>query len=393
MPKPASILFFLLFTVSIPAFSQSADSTVFYLLTCGPGNDVSTIYGHSAIRVVKASNGFDQVFSWGVYDFDTPDFVWKFAKGRLKYKIDEVPYELFLREYVYEKRPVFSQKINLTTEEKGRLILLLDINMQPENTYYYYDFFYDNCATRIRDILEKTLGEKLVFPVENNEDRSTFRDKIDKAQQPMPWLTFGTDLLIGCPGDRKAGFRDCMFLPEDLMKNLSLLNIKETGQTIPLLEKPVAVLNFDPVSDDTGFFLSPLLVFSMLFFLVALWSVLKNGSRSLVWIDRALFFLFSALSVMMLFCNFFTDHEAMRMNLHLVWLNPILFIAFIALFIKSRPTIWFKIILMITVGFLLSLMVIPQSVNLAVIPVMLILVIRSAMRSNLGAISFLKKTK
>ena len=203
-----SILLFLLLSGSLHASTQSEDSTEVFFLTCTPGKEVVTIYGHSAIRIVKASIGLDQVYGWGNYDFSAPYFVWKFATGRLKYTIADETYERFLKEYFLENRTVYSQKINLTNAQKETLVDLININMRPDNRLVLYDFFYDNCSTRVRDIIEIVVGDKLVFPDENIDDQYTFREKINKAQGPIPWLTFGTDMLIGTTGDKKAGFRD-----------------------------------------------------------------------------------------------------------------------------------------------------------------------------------------
>jgi hypothetical protein len=390
MRRLIGLMFCLVISGSIPTFSKSADSTEVFFLTCSPGREVVTIYGHSAIRIVKASIGFDQVYSWGVYDFSAPYFVWKFAKGRLKYRISDDTYESFLQEYFLENRTVYSQKINLTDAQKETLLDLININMQPNNRLYLYNFFYDNCSTRVRDIIEKVIGDKLIFPNENINTQYTFREKINKVQEPIPWLTFGTDMLIGMPGDKRAGFRDQMFLPEDLMKNLSLLKIKDSIGIIPLLQKPVTVLDFK--STDKKVILTPFLVFSILFLTISLLSFLIGSNKILNFIDKFLFLTFSILSILMVFFNFFVDHQAMKMNFNIIWLNPLLVVAFVTLFRKEKCTIWFKLILMISLGFLLSMVIIPQSFNIAVFPIILIIIIRSFAQSKFIFPSKLKKT-
>ena len=393
MQRFIGLLFYLVLSGSVPASSQSAGSTEIFFLTCFPGNEVASVYGHSALRVVDASVGSDEVYNWGVYDFSTPNFTWKFAKGRLKYKIASCPYEQFLQEYVNEQRRVVSQKINLTANQKEVLITLINNNMQPENELYLYNFFYDNCSTRIRDIIEKATGDRLVYPGENTKIQPSFRKMINKAQKPMPWLIFGTDMLIGIPGDKKTGFREQMFLPEELMKNLSVTMIKDNNLMIPILQKPVTVVESSFSEPNTNFFLTPVFIFSLLFVIIALLSVFTKTGKIIDGIDKLLFLAFSVLSVMMIFFTFFTDHQAMKMNLNIIWLNPILVIAFVALFLKSRPTIWFKIIFVISAAFLLFLILLPQSFNLAIIPLILVLIIRSAARSELSFTSFLKQNK
>jgi hypothetical protein len=374
------VLFILLLSAPEFAFSQSNDSTEIFLLTCQPGKEVATVYGHSAIRVVKSSIGFDEVYSWGVYDFNTPNFVWKFAKGRLNYLVDAIPYDYFIQEYVSEQRNVVSQKINLTSEEKDILISLINNNLRPENKFYLYDFFYDNCATRIRDLIEKTLGNQLVYPNENTKSQPTFRERINEVQKPIQWLTFGTDLLIGTAGDKKAGFRERMFLPEDLAKNLSRTMRKAQGNSIPLLQNPVKILDFAPADFAGKPWQTPLFIFSILLIIILLLSILVKPGLFLDNLDRFIFLVFSVLSIVIVFFTFFTDHQVMRMNLNIIWLNPIFIPAFVALLGKQRPSIWLKIILTISLLLLFSLAIIPQAINIACIPLILIVVLRSGMR-------------
>jgi hypothetical protein len=390
MRRLLSILLFLLLSGSLRASTQSEDSTEIFLLTCLPGGDVTTIYGHSAIRILNTSDGLDSVFSWGVYDFSAPNFAWKFAKGRLKYRIDGDSYSRFLQEYFLEQRSVISQKINLTNEEKKLLILMINNNMKPENKFYLYNFFYDNCSSRVRDIIEKTIGERLLYPKDYIKDQPSFRGMINKAQKPMPWYTFGTDLLIGLSGDKKAEFRDQMFLPEDLMKNLSLTMIKLSNTMIPLLQKPITILDFEPTNMTYKIFFSPLFMFGILFTIILILSFLNRWQKIIDFTDKLLFFVFSVLSILMVFFNFFTDHRAMKMNLNIIWLNPFLIVALIALFTKNKNPLWFKIVFLTSSGFLLSFAILPQSINIAFIPLILTLIIRSLARSKFRFATFLQ---
>jgi len=390
MRRLISIFLFLLLSGWLRASTQSEDSTEIFLLTCLPGRDVVTIYGHSAIRILNTSDGLDSVYSWGVYDFGAPNFAWKFAKGRLKYRIDSESYKGFLQGYFLEQRSVISQKINLTNKEKELLISLINNNMKPENKFYLYNFFYDNCSSRVRDIIEKTIGERLLYPTEYNKHQPSFREMINRAQKPMPWLTFGTDLLIGSSGDNKAEFRDQMFLPEELMRNLSLMMVKNTDNLIPLLQKPETVLDFNSIMLSKKVILSPLFIFSILLIVILIQSISIKWKKGIDFIDKFLFFIFSILSILMVFFDFFADHQAMKMNFNILWLNPFLIIAFLALFAKKKNPIWFKIVFLSSIVFLLSIVIIPQSINLACVPIILILSLRSLARSKFRFAAFLQ---
>ena len=137
-----------------PCHSQSGNDTIVYLITCNPGTETYSIYGHSALRIVNKTDNTDLVYNWGVFDFSTPNFAWKFARGRLEYMLEKETMNNFLRTYLYEERTVFSQRINLLPDETRLLLLLINENLKPENVKYLYDFFYDDCSTRIRDLLE-----------------------------------------------------------------------------------------------------------------------------------------------------------------------------------------------------------------------------------------------
>ena len=169
------------------------------------------------------------------------------------------PYNSFLEEYSSEGRWVQSQRINLSGPQKAVLIELINENLKPENRKYRYDFFYDNCATRIRDLLEKAGGEKLIYPPLIEERRvPSFRQKIGEYQLRFPWLDFGIDLLIGTPGDKKAGFRDRMFLPIDLRSGLNELLLISGNKRIPLLSNPETILEATVPQPDPSPLSSPL---------------------------------------------------------------------------------------------------------------------------------------
>ena len=171
--------------MSIDLCSQSGNDTLVYLLTCGTGTETYSIYGHSALRIVFNEKKRDWVYNWGVFDFDTPNFAWKFAKGRLDYMLAVEPMQSFLQVYFYEKRYVQSQRLNLTPAETAKLIALINENLKPENIKYRYDFFYDDCSTRIRDLIEKAVGEKLLYPPDTGGKSPTFRDMVGKYQDPF----------------------------------------------------------------------------------------------------------------------------------------------------------------------------------------------------------------
>ena len=379
--KKISSFIGLLLLLNFPEVLSQPGKADVYLLTCGPGTDTYSIYGHSALRVVSTEDQVDIVYNWGGFDFNTPNFAWKFAKGRLDYLLDDVTYKGFLKGYFFEERYVHSQKINLDEEETARLIYLINENLKPENRKYKYDFFYDDCSTRIRDLLEKAIGKKLLYPPVTDEYMPTFREMVTKYQSPYPWLQFGIDLIMGSPGEEFANFRHRMFLPLDMQEGLSQMVIRRNGSMIPLLQNTEVVLDFEPLVIKTNILTTPATLFTLLLIVVVILSLLKNKIVSNL-MDIILFSMFAILAGLMIFFNFFTDHLQMKWNLNILWLNPVIILCLISLLFRSTGTIWFRIVFYISAVFPIIHFALPQHFNLAFFPLILILLVRSSIRSG-----------
>ncbi len=363
-------------------FSQDSSKVSVYLITCGPGTETYSIYGHCALRITDPSKGQDLAYNWGVFDFATPHFVWKFAKGRLDYMLGVYNFNSFLREYFAEKRWVQSQKINLEPAEIAAIQALIAENLKPENVKYRYDFFYDNCATRIRDILEKALGRKLVYPEESGKDLPTFRDKIGQYERPYPWLKFGTDLLIGTPAEKKVTFRSKMFLPLDIQEGLSEVVINRNGKMIPLLQNPETLVDFNTPAVKPEFFTSPVVVFTILLIGIIVMFALAKNRKLIKNADIVIFSVFSILALIMIFFSFFTDHMELRKNLNIIWLSPFVIICLAAIILNKRWQLWFRIVFYLCAVSLVLQLVIPYAFNDAFLPLLIILLIRSSARAE-----------
>jgi hypothetical protein len=374
-------LFFLIISLT-RGFSQSSTDTLTYLLTCGPGTETYSLYGHSAIRIVIPEKNIDIVYNWGVFDFNTSNFAWKFAKGRLDYMLITESFKGFLQAYFFEQRYVYSQKININAPETRKLLELVNENLKPENVSYRYDFFYDDCSTRIRDLLEKSIGEKLLYPPAQKEENPTFREMVGKYQKSDPWLNFGIDLIMGSPGDKKAFFRDRMFLPIDLKNGLSEAVIRREDKMIPLLQNPDTILDYEPPVVKQKSLSSPVFILTILFIITVVLSALVKGRKNNNLIDYFIYTIFTILAFLMIFFNFFTDHQQMRWNYNIIWLNPFIIICLFALIFNKKATLFFRIVFFVSGGFILLHMFLPQDFNLAFIPMVTILLVRSFLRAG-----------
>jgi hypothetical protein len=373
-----------LIPLQLDAFQSKQQESEVYLLTILPGKEIYTMYGHSALRVVIPERNFDNVFNWGVFDFSTPNFGLKFAKGRLDYMLAVYPYDRFMQEYFREQRTVYSQRVNLLPAEKEKLLALALENMKPENVSYRYDFFYDNCATRVRDIIENSVAGSLSLSENKRRENPSFRELIDNYQKPYRWLDLGIDLLLGMPADKRAGASEQMFLPDFLMSNLSDAVIARADGDQDLLDDPAVVFDFDTTPVTSNRFTSP---FFILWALVAVVLAISLSNIKSHWqrrIDILILAIYSLLSVLLLFSTFFTDHQALKWNTNVIWLSPLVIISLIHLVFRVKAVYWYRINLTVTALFLALSPFIPQSLNRYLVPVILILIIRLFFLSRFG---------
>ncbi|MDR0420216.1 MAG: DUF4105 domain-containing protein [Prevotellaceae bacterium] len=310
---------------------QLSDSAQVSLLTCGAGNQLYSTFGHSAIRICDPQKNIDAVFNYGTFDFSTPNFYLKFARGTLRYMLSVSGFNDFLQSYRYENRSVYEQKLNITHAEKEKLFELLVENYQPQNRSYRYDFFKDNCSTRIRDILQKAVGEKLSFSSQNTNDNKTFRQLIYPYLEKMQWSKFGIDILLGMPTDVRATDADYMFLPDELSKNVDTATVNGVKFALPaeVLYSAHEVSTSSPFSPNQVFFIFMMAVILLSF--AEFYCLCKNKKINLQIFDRIFFAGIALISLVILLMWIFSLHYPVRNNLNIIWLNPLYLYIFIKL--------------------------------------------------------------
>ncbi len=347
------------------------------LLTCTPGQELYSTFGHSALRVVDASNNTDLVFNYGTFDFYDPKFYEKFVKGKLLYfvSIDSLP--SFLAEYDYFKRGVTEQVINLSCGEKEKMLAALLENAREENKYYKYDFNYDNCTTRLRDMLEKAAGKQIetknIIPSPKTTFRKLIHSYLDQGGQK--WSEFGIDIVLGSPLDKKVTNREAMFLPDYLLVafDSSTLN----GQKV-VSEKKILLNYFEEYKTRSG--ITPLIVFGILFLVITALSIFKNDSLRIFFkiFDFFFFFLLGLIGILLLFMWFGTDHAMCKNNFNLLWALPThLPLAFLLVGSKKWIGDYFRFIFFYSIALLLAWFFLPQQFNIALLPVIGIILVRS----------------
>ena len=312
--------------ISLPAGAQFitlSPQTKVSLITPEPGQEaIFTIYGHSAIRIEDPANNLDVVFDYGIFEFDDPNFALNFAKGYLRYMVGMREFDRFTYQYIHFDRTIHEQLLNLDQEEKQAIFNFLANNALPENKYYFYDYFYDNCATRIRDVFKTVLGEKLEFDESYITPGDSYRDMVDSLSVYQPWGDFGIDLCLGLPMDKKMSPLEYMFLPGYVLKAFNHARIRRGNGYVPLVKESSIYFQGTPQTLDVGIF-TPNFVFWSMFFVIAIITFTGfRKSKINYWLDISLFSLIGLLGIFLLFLWTATDHTAAGNNLNLLWAIP-----------------------------------------------------------------------
>jgi len=373
------IILFLFLILSLNSFTQQiilSDLAEISVITVDPGSELYDTFGHSAFRVKDKMLGLDQAYNYGIYNFETSNFYGKFAQGRLPYDLASYPFHYFLRSYIEENRTVREQQLNLTTAEKQSFFDFLENNAKPENKSYIYDFFYDNCATKLQVVTQKILGDNVIFNNNFTKDKEdTLRDLIHQYSHQHIWGTFGIDLALGSVIDRKATAQEYLFLPD----NIFFAFAESTLNNRPTVKNTQTLFTSTPKDSESNF-ITPLLVFSLIALLV-IWITFKdykNRKRSR-WLDFTLFFITGLVGVVVLLLWFATDHSTTKNNYNFLWaFAPNLFVAFVVL--KNELPNWIKKYSLLLIALLLLTVVFwvlkIQVFTVGIIPVLLFLGVR-----------------
>jgi hypothetical protein len=350
------------------------------LLTADPGTELYSSFGHSAIRMREIGpDGRDLVFNFGTFDFDTPNFYGKFATGKLNYMLSVAPYDRFIIEYDYYKRGLREQVLDLNQDQKDFLLQHLDAQYDPARRFYKYDFFYNNCATKIRDAFDIAMGEQLVWSDSIAEEK-TFRDLIDEFVLPLPWADFGIDLALGAVIDRPATELEKQFLPTYMEQAFANATIVENGVSRPLVKQSRVLLEY-PKEDPQQSLFNPTVIFWLLAVVFAALTLygFKKG-KLMKGLDIALFGTVGILGVVVTFLWFFTDHSATAWNWNILWAFPghlVLVWGLVARPNANWISSYLLFVLGATVVVLLLWMFGVQSFSPALVPILLLLLLRA----------------
>src|SRR5436190_7599466 len=374
-----------LFLISILAiqqptlFAQDTSHIRISLLTCTPGEELYSTFGHSGIRLYDSSRAIndhqDIVFNYGTFNFDDPGFYMKFIRGKLLYFVSAADFADFKDEYQSTNRGITEQVLNLSAPEKISLEHFLFNNIKEENKYDKYDFFFDNCTTRLRDIILRHKKNypalKAVMP-QGTRFRQAIHQYLDKNNKQ--WSKLGIDILLGVPTDAVMTTAQSQFLPENLMKAFDSSN--DDHQLVLSSTNLYPIQN---INEQSSLF-TPMMIFGLLLVLITVLDLSKNkwARAFLAGFDGLLFFLTGTIGILLIFMWLGTDHAMCKSNYNLLWAWPTH--AIVAFFINNKKQ-WVKKYLVITaVGLvlvLLSWFFLPQQLNNALIIICLLLLFRT----------------
>ena len=356
--------------------SKNIESTEISVLTCDPGNEIYSLFGHSALRIKNPINGQDLVVNWGLFEFSESQFQfgYDFAKGRLKYYMGIQLMSNFITEYRRSKRGIREQVLNLSNQEKYQIIQLLEENYKPENRKYKYEFFYDNCSSRLRDVIKKVFGENINFYQSPKSNKFTFRETIHLYLESFPWLKLGIDLVLGKKIDKLVSNENLMFLPLNVEEIFDKSLVENNGSIKNLVKsKNTLIESFENKNklNNIGFYSWILLAITLLL-------IVFNLDKALgVWSSLNLFII-GLLGIVLVFMWIGTDHNATKMNFNLLWASPFHFILIFYLIKESwnNFTYWYLILSLILIfTTILFWFTLTQEFNSFVKPIILELVI------------------
>jgi hypothetical protein len=369
---------FLLFIGAIASTQQLylSPASKISVITCGPGEELYSSFGHSAFRVQDDSQGIDIVYNYGVFDTRGENFYYRFSQGRMDYLLVRNTFFGFLEDYKLENRWVKEQILDLDEAERNRLFRFLEKNALPENRVYQYDFFNNNCATKIWEVLKKVYGDTLVFNETYIDTTYSFRDLIHYNLKANSWGAFGIDLALGSVIDRKMTPKEHLYLPIYISRQImhaklgpDLLTFKETPLVMSVKK-----------NSKSSFLKSPLFWIVLLFAVTLLLTYhdFKSGNRSR-WFDFLLFLVIGLHGLLIFYLWFLTDHVWTVLNFNILWVFPLnLIVAFLLL--KKKPPKWtskYLLLLLLLIVMTMILWILKvQQFSILILPLLLLLAVR-----------------
>ncbi len=350
------------------------------IITCGPyQGELYSAFGHTAIRVFDPVLGFDIAYNYGVFDFNQPNFYLNFTRGFLYYKLGTNSYPDFRDYYVSYNRYVHEQILNLDSLQKQTIFSYLQNNALPQNQTYRYDYFYNNCSSKVRDVFAEVFKEQVKFDGSYIKTNYTIRNLTDIYLTQQPWGDLGIDICLGLPMDKKASPYEYMFLPDYVESSFDHATLNGN----PLVKQKVG---YESMPEETPFhWYHPWIIFGLFFLGASLLSYSDwKRKKATKWFDVSLFTLLGLLGCLLLVLWVATDHKAAANNFNLLWAFPLHLIAGLSLLRKNFAkwlNLYFTFTAVLTTLLIGFWAILPQQMNVYLLPLIFIILIRSLLNS------------
>ena len=348
-------IFFLLLLCINFSFGQNlplSEKAHVSIITCGLGNETYSYFGHTAIRIADPVNNIDLVYNYGAFDFSTPNFVAKFAKGDLQYFVVVHPYNDFINEYNYEKRSVYEQELLIDKDLKQKIFDNLNSTLLSGDRYYTYKFIDKNCTSMVVDIINKSLN-KIVITKKGDTDK-TYRSILFPYFDGHFYEKLGTSIIFGRKVDQ-LGTK--IFLPFELKNSLE----KTTFENRPFVSKSKTILNFEketPISWWNN-------VYS--YIIILAFVVLINQKA----IDKIYLFILSLMGFFFVTVGFYSFHHELTMNYNILLFSPLLLILIIFSVINNKRWTYKFAVLHLALLVFYTLFIINKAHFLIVLPMII----------------------
>ncbi|CAN5435136.1 DUF4105 domain-containing protein [soil metagenome] len=382
------VLLIILFA-SISTYAQSVQlspKAKISIITCGPGQEeVFLAFGHSAIRIYDSLNRIDYAYNYGVFDFNQPNFYINYTKGLLLFKLGVYYYSDFLNAYLDNGRWVHEQVLNLTPRQTQKLFNYLETNALPQNQTYRYDYFYNNCSSKVRDVVADVLVDSIKFNDAHIKTNYTIRELTDIYLKQQPWGDLGIDICLGLPMDKKASPYEYMFLPDFLELGFDNAIVLRNNRWIPVVE---AKYSFEPTKPQviSDSLIHPWVAFGAFFVIAAVLSVYDLRRKKLSkWFDTIFFCVTGLIGLLLILLWTATDHQAAAKNFNILWALPTNLLVWLIYRERSSSFLkkYFSVVTVIYALLALSWFFLPQQLHFFLLPLVAGLLLRSFTLSRL----------
>ena len=352
---PILLLFGIFTSSQLIAQDSTKGALQISILTCAPGEDVYTAWGHTAIRIIDSAKQTDVVYNFGTFDFNTPNFLVEFVKGNLNYFLSADNFQNFILEYQYYGRSIKEQVLILSDAEKINWQNALQKNLEGNNRYYLYNFITDNCTTRVKDGFYQFVNTQV--PPSNIK---SFRTHVVEApyQQGIPWIGLGIDVLLGAVSDKAPSPLQAGFLPDLLFDQIAAQPGYIAATQNYDFTKTTASTPTDPIFYIVGLIL--------LYLFLSKWNA-RWAVMAAKFLDIILLFIFGLGGLLLVYMSLFSKHTACHYNFNIDWIHPLYWIALVCYFIKP---IWAgylgRIFFIATIGLIAVSYWLPQSFSISV---------------------------